>query len=121
MVSGGSAVRARLVEVGAHRGADQAQELAQDAVLVQARHRRQRAFDARADRLLGRLARRLMTGLRSGLKRRWKQLEQVARHAGVAVQRVGDVAQPERRAELAQEGGVGPQRRDLAPVGARRR
>ena len=49
-----------------------------------------------------------------------EQLDQVAREAGVAVERVGEVAQAERRAELAQIGGIGPQHRHLAPLGAGR-
>ena len=49
------AVSVRLVEVGAYRGVDQVVELAQDAVLVQARHGGECAFDALPHRLLGRL------------------------------------------------------------------
>jgi hypothetical protein len=49
-----------------------------------------------------------------------EQLEQVARHAGVAIERICEITQPERRAELAQVGGIGPQDGRLAPVGAAR-
>ena len=113
------AVGVRLVEAGAHRGVDQVVELAQDAVLVEARHGGQRAFDALPDRRLGRLPLgRAQAAMR--IEAQMEQLDQVARQAGVAVERVGEVAQAERRAELAQIGGIGPQHRHLAPLGAGR-
>ena len=49
-----------------------------------------------------------------------EQLEEIAGQPRMAGQRVGQVAQPERRAELAQVGRIGPERRRLAPVGAGR-
>ena len=61
-----------------------------------------------------------MPGSRCGIEAQVEQLEQVAREAGMAVERVGEVAQAERRAELAQIGGIGPQHRRLAPLGAGR-
>ena len=49
-----------------------------------------------------------------------EQLEEIAGEAGMAGERVGQVAQAERRAELAQVGGISPERGRLAPVGAGR-
>ena len=63
-------VDAGLEEVGAHRGADQVQELAQDAVLIEARYGGKRALDALPDAAPRRPAARLMSSLRAGSKRR---------------------------------------------------
>ena len=108
-------VGAGLVVVGAHRRADQAQELPEDAILIQARHGPQRTVDALADRRLGRLA-ILQAGLARRIETQVEQLHQIARHAGVAMQRVGQIAQPEWRAELTQVGCIRPQHGCLAPV-----
>ena len=110
--------RVRLVEVGAHRDIDQVVELAQDAVLIQARHGGKRAFDALPDRRLGRLPLgRLEAAVR--IEAQVEELDQVAGEAGMTREGVGEVAQAERRAELAKTGGIGPQHRHFAPLGAR--
>ena len=69
----------RLVEVGAHGGADQVQELAQDAVLIQARHGGQRAFDALRGPAPRPPAAAAGSSLRSRIEAQVEQLEQVAR------------------------------------------
>ena len=109
----------RLIEVGAHGGIDQVEDLAQDAVLIQARHAGERALDAQPHRRRGRLP-LLRAHLACGIEAHMKQLEEIAGDAGVAGQRVREVAHPERRGELAQVGGIGPERGRLAPVGAGR-
>ena len=119
MVCGGCPVRAGLEEVGAHRSADEIEELPQNAVLVEARNCGKRPFDALPDGLLGGLP-RLDVQLARRIEAQVKQLQQVARDTRMPVEGVGDVARAERRAELAQEGGIGPQRRRGAPVGAGR-
>ena len=112
-----AAGRIRLVEVGAHRGRDEVQELAQDAVLIEARHGGKRGLDAGADRRL-----RLPAGGRieaaGGIEPQMEELQELAGERGMAVQRVGEVAQTEGRAELAQVGRIGPEHGNLAPVGA---
>src|SRR5262245_3920907 len=89
-------LRVRLVEVGAYRGIDQVAELAQDAVLVQTRHGGERALDAPADRRLGCLALG-WTEAAIRIEAQVEQLDQVARQSSVTVERVGEVAQAERR------------------------
>ena len=49
-----------------------------------------------------------------------KQLQEIAGEVGVPGKRIGEIAQAERRAELAQIGGIGPERGRIAPVGAGR-
>ena len=83
----------RLVEVGAHGGFDQVQDLAQDAVLVEARHAGERALDAQPHRRRGRLPLG-HAHLAPGIEAQMKQLEEIAGDAGVAGERVGEVAQP---------------------------
>ena len=116
-VAGGRPVRVGLVEIGAHRRGDEVQELPQDAVLIQARHRGKRALDARPDRRLGCLP-RVQIETAGRVEPHMEQLQELARQPGMARHRVGEVAQPERRPQLAQIGGVGPERGGLAPVGA---
>ena len=89
---------AGLVEVGAHGGADQVQELAQDAVLVEARHARPAPLRCAAGSAARRrvLALAATPSLRAGIEAQVEQLEQIARYAGVAVERVGQIAQAER-------------------------
>ena len=116
---GTPATGVRLIEVGAHRGDDQVEDLAQDAILIEAWHIGQGALDALADRLRRRLALSLGEGP-TRIETQVEELDEIARQAGVPVQGIGKIAQPEGRLELAQVGAIGAYGGDLAPVRARR-
>jgi hypothetical protein len=103
-VAAGPPVRRRLVEVRA-RWRRSVQDLAQDAVLVEAR------TPASAPRCAARIgcsrclpARRAI--LRAGSKRRWNSFQEIAREAGMA-RSVSASSAGRTGAELAQIGGVG--------------
>ena len=67
------------------------------------------AFDALPNRCLGRLP-VCDDQAASRIEAQMEQLQQIASNAGVTVERFGDIAQAERRAELAQIGGIRPER-----------
>ena len=116
-VAGEPAGRVALVEVGAHGGFDEIEDLAQDAILIQARHAGERAFDPLAHGGCGRLP-VLGAELAVGIETQVEELEQIAHEAAMARERIGEVAQAERGAELPQIGAVGTHAGRLAPVGA---
>ena len=121
MVCWRPASRRRLEEVGAHGGADQIEVAGAgcgprrgSATAASAPSMRCRIGCSRGAARLG------DRSLRAGSKRRWNSSSRSRATPACRGQRVGDVARAERRAELAQVGGVGAQQRRLAPVGTGR-
>src|SRR5262245_17303935 len=91
----GAAARGSLIEVGANGDQHQVEDLTQNAILIEARHVCQRALDALPDRL------RRVSALRYGerplrVQAHMKELDEIARQAGMAGQGVGEIAQAKR-------------------------
>ena len=111
-----AAVGVRLVEAGAHRAVDQL------------RNWRRMRSSSRLGTAASAPSMRCRTGSsaacrwavrpRCGSKRRWNSSIRSRARPACRVESVGQVAQAERGAELAQIGGVGAQHRGFAPVGA---
>ena len=113
------AIGLALVEVGPDRCLDHAQQLPQDAILVEAGNPRQRRLDARDDRLRGSRP-RLRHHDPVGIEALVEQRHEIGDDRPVAHQRLRDVARPERRAHLPEVAGQRPEDRGLAPAEIRR-
>ncbi len=110
----GPAVREALEEVGAQRGFDQRQVVAQDAVFVEVGHAVERGPDAHHDARLQRIA----VFLERGVEARLEQRHQVGSDRGVRGQRLFDVGLAEGECTLLHVAGIGPQHGHAAPVQA---
>src|SRR5262249_32606813 len=108
-----------LGDVGAEWGEDEIEELAQDAVLIEALHLGERPFDSLSDRF------RCRPAFAEAEPARWveeqmEQLDEIACQTGVPGHGIGKVAQAKGLLELAQIGAVGAHDGDLAPLRPRR-